>query len=350
MAAESQATAVTMTGFSHLTGLDYAIRINMPERTRTNELPTLRVTEVSNGPSADVSPLRSDDINERDSGVSPVCTQTLDAITSKKDESTMPQVAKEFPALTSTQRMDLPTARTNAPPLAKKPQTAIYDTSMELDMDDVANGTVSDVVVRFSMPRCATGDKPPTQDMPTRSDIMAKEIYELSDTVSPRGSVHSVDPVAPLTIKKYEKAMETQTSAESGDLSSFIRRSFPRRQSVWFNESGELNRNSVDLTDGTKKSSVKAGAGHLPGLREESQEDVSPTGVRVSAFKFPTPQTILAKKTVENDKPVQPPAKAKHRQPIPAAPGMPLSEVANLPSLNFSRMDLVDKLNEALDR
>ncbi|KAI9666360.1 MAG: hypothetical protein M1821_004296 [Bathelium mastoideum] len=90
---------------------------------------------------------------------------------------------------------------------------------------------------------------------------------------------------------------------------------------------------------------------HLSDVKEESREDISTTDL--SSFKFPMPWHANRK---------QPKSRPRSRSDISpiarnnssrqsAHPTMPrpLAETRTIPSLNFSRLDLVSKLNEALE-
>jgi hypothetical protein len=95
---------------------------------------------------------------------------------------------------------------------------------------------------------------------------------------------------------------------------------------------------------------------HLPGLKEESSEDMSVTTHRQSTdiangLQFQLPARIAAVKAMQERRQQELQDKSKsrenrHRQHPDA--GRPLAETRDLPSLNFSRMDLIDKLNDAL--
>ena len=90
---------------------------------------------------------------------------------------------------------------------------------------------------------------------------------------------------------------------------------------------------------------------HLSDVKEESREDVSTTDL--SSFKFPMPWHANRK---------QPKSRPRSRSDIspivrnnssrqstrPNVP-KPLAETRTIPSLNFSRLDLISKLNEALE-
>lgn len=171
----------------------------------------------------------------------------------------------------------------------------------------------------------------------------------LSKLSSPRTSVQSSQEVAPLQIRKLDKVTVNMAQAadEGTDLSNFIRKSFPRRQSVLNSiDSGGLSRTlagAEPLSGSTNNRNVVV---HMPKLREESQEDVALAEVRLSTFVFPVPTAVA-----ENPPPTIS-DKITHASlaflPNSQRPGMPLSELRNLPSLQFSRLDLVDKLNDAL--
>lgn len=96
---------------------------------------------------------------------------------------------------------------------------------------------------------------------------------------------------------------------------------------------------------------------HLSDLKEESQEDASLRDPRRSVditngmTQFQLPARIAAVKAMQERKQKEAIEKNRLREsgrrPRMYA-GRPLSEIRDLPSLNFSRVDLVDQLNEAL--
>lgn len=90
---------------------------------------------------------------------------------------------------------------------------------------------------------------------------------------------------------------------------------------------------------------------HLSDLKEESLEDVSLRDPRRSmevtnAMQFQLPARIAAVKAMQERKQQELEAKKnglRHEQA-----GRPLTDLRDLPSLNFSRTDLIDQLNDAL--
>ena len=245
----------------------------------------------------------------------------------------------------------------------------------------VTSDVVTDIAVRFSLPPKSDHGKAQLVRVPgnTHEDVIQqqevelhKDVFELPTSMSPRHSVFGVEQVAPLNIKKAETPLEkamSRSSTEGTDLSSFIRRSFPRRQSIWPSDLNGSRRSSCDATNDSRQSLPHNAPGHLPRLKEDSQEDMlHHAGLRTSDFQFPVSkaQSVATKDAATNDEPLKPlascptqPRAAKESRlsvQTPesvstgsALPGMSLSEIRGLPSLNFSRLDLVGQLNGALD-
>ena len=90
---------------------------------------------------------------------------------------------------------------------------------------------------------------------------------------------------------------------------------------------------------------------HLSDVKEESREDLSTTDL--SSFKFPMPwhaNRKLPKSRPRSRSDVSPVARnnSSRQSTRPNMP-KPLAETRTIPSLNFSRLDLISKLNEALE-
>lgn len=309
-----------------------------------------------------VSPLRPSNDGIRDSMVSPLPTQTSQSSTNQDH----PRVPGSFPE-----------EEANPPSPVSRPMSGCLtaDTSTRFSMppdpsllndQDVTSDVVTDVAVRFSVPRTADHGKPQIVSVSTtveptvnQAEAPAKQI---GDSKSLRESFFNVERIAPLQIKKPDTLPSSQIAVDSTDLSSFIRRSFPRRQSIWSSDRADSKRLSSDSTTEIRFPGMKVLPGHLPGLKEESLEDMSIKGHRSSGLTLAQPPALpprVTRDSLERTEDRSKTFRMPPRSPIPAmplvpplpsrAPRMTLSELRNIPSLHFSRLDLIDKLNEALE-
>ncbi|KAJ9620935.1 hypothetical protein H2203_007521 [Taxawa tesnikishii (nom. ined.)] len=362
----------TMTGCSNITGMDYAIRFEVTDH--TSEQPQLGDTQASNTDEADmrvkqqetaavddhiidepVSPLHPGEQTNRDSIVSP-----LPALALRTDNQLEePPVPGSFPgdaAASPAQR-----SRSMSYPTARSMDTSSRY-SLPNDLSEVTEGTgsvdaVTDIAVKFTIPQQTNAGKvqlvtvTPTVESPTPPPkaIVREFIYELPEQITPRASV--VTEVVPLKVVKKEEKANMLSATDGADLSSFIRRSFPRRQSVLFDEQPDIKRCSRQSTIDLRFSNRYRSPQRLPGVKEDSQEDMrtSNPDIRGSGISFTLPHTLATrvgqerfKESRDFSKPDRPGSQVQRR-------GMTLSEMRNLPSLNFSRMDLIDKLNQALE-
>ena len=162
------------------------------------------------------------------------------------------------------------------------------------------------------------------------------------------------DDIAPLKINKKleqhptsEKTHDTRVSKSK----SLVRRPLPSQEST------EPSRVSRESTTDLRFSGINAinnrfGSTHLPRLKEESVEEMSISDKRVpdgrGSYQFPLPARIAAVKAMQERRLQESAEKAKARRAV-RHPNRALAEIRDLPSLNFSRMDLIDKLNEALE-
>lgn len=337
----------------HLTASDYAVRIEVPTVPTSVDAQAVNVIKTAVTPQVmvQVSPVKSEDDGDRDSVVSPVPTPTIEVAT--------PQQSDASPSRRTEQKLTQPSPRAKSLAIPRGHSAAFASRrSLPPDLNHheeaTASEIVTDIAVRFSLPRQSHIGKPqlvhvPASAEPTLAkseDMLHREIFELPETVSPRESMYSVDPVAPLQVNKITKDVAAQVAGQGADLSSFIRRSYPRRQSVWSNESTG-KRNSTDSATDTRHSVIQSGPGHLPRLKEESCEDIPTAALRISDFHFPVPRAATATGGTEPTKPSHLP---KSNTSASQRPGISLSELAKLPSLNFSRLNLVDQLNGALSK
>lgn len=300
--------------------------------------------------SGGVSPLRADERVVRDSVVSPMATQTMQITT-----------VQEQPSFSGPQMK----IREAPPPDRLSRQT--YDTTeltsnlslptgpcQTLDASSSSNH-VTDVAIQFSIPRSSDHGKAQLvnlsnlSDTPVRTSMEIKKLRSAEDNSLQSCSLSSVEKVAPLRIRRIESFLPVATGPEGTDLSSFIRRSFPRKRSMWNTTQPDPNRSSTDSTTDLGTAMFKVRPGYLPDLNEDSKEDISTrntkssyTGLRLSntpSLRFKPSRDAVRR---SDDIPQQ-----SYLSPRPAR--MSLSELREIPSLNFSRMDLFDKLNEELE-
>ncbi|GAB7346381.1 hypothetical protein MBLNU457_5085t2 [Dothideomycetes sp. NU457] len=315
---------------------------------------------------APISPLKPDEAVINDSVVSPATTESPHK--SSKSSICIPE-SNDVPISDAAVVSDR-VAEPHAPPA----QASTVAVDIPLSVPTVTTDVVTDIAVRFSLPRRSDHGKAQLvrvanniQEEASQEEVeLHKDVFELPTSMTPRHS--GVDQVAPLNIKKAEILIEKtvqRNSTDATDLSSFIRRSFPRRQSIWPSDLNGSRRSSFDTASDSRQSAPHNAPGHLPRLKEDSQEDMlHHAGLRSTDFKFPVSK---AQQSSTKDEPLRPLAscptqpKVAKKEPKPAVqplgpapsgsalPGMSLSEIRSLPSLNFSRLDLVGQLNGALD-
>ncbi|GAM83196.1 hypothetical protein ANO11243_011820 [Dothideomycetidae sp. 11243] len=251
---------------------------------------------------------------------------------------------KTSPAVTSH---EFPTCESDASPgsrmLAKRRSGRL--SQAESDLDEIADAhagvtsdIVTDIAVRFSIPRHTSMAKanivrvsslpehphPPLQ--------LHEDIHELPSTVSPRGSVYDMETVSPLQVAKLQKSADDIASPGQGaDLSNFIRRSFPRRHSTLLYDKPDLSSFGSDTQAEVRTALQPVLPSRLPNVKEESQEDIADPRPRAVGASIAS----IAESTLEEA--------ARTRAHLS------LSEIRNLPSLNFSQVNLIDQLNAALD-
>lgn len=352
-------STVTLTGFSHITGMDCAVNIDIPDGIVANESST-DVLGADNQAIATsyggipISPMRPDEIASRDSLVSPLSTQTLHLLGNPVAEPSVVAATR-----TRTPVEDDSGRKNDASPLNSgtaivcvRPPPADSNT---VDDATATSDIVTDVAVRFSLPRRSLADRPQVVQVPITTDAaptqakfeLHKDVFELPETISPRESISTGDTIPPLQIKKIARALVGQSGNDGADLSNFIRRSFPRRQSVLAHDAGVESPDFHSNAESARFSSANGAPGRLPRLQEESREDLSGGTPRPSVYQFPMPRIAGAKDNKSLLRPVA--DSSKSDKSTAHTSGNPLSENTKLPSLNFSSIDLIDQLNDALD-
>jgi hypothetical protein len=321
-----------------------------------------------------ISPLRSDEVVKRSSAVSPLHTQTLGI------DETLHLASQDIIDMSTMEERtdsDLCAEDTMPPPTPRTPKT--YSKSVQIRpstlTDSTSTGTnrlslpgdlstfadtttcsasemVTDVAVRFSLPGTTiTIGKPhivdisasSTPDKPKFDFGLPQQTLQRAASKTDRrtASVTFADEVAPLNIsKKSEPPRPLQNIKETSSFNkgkSVIRKPSPREVSV-IHSSNDSRESTTDLryTATNTFNGITKGFGstHLPGLKEESIEDMSISDRKRSADigQFLQHSADKAK------------ARRQARQH-----GRSIAETRDLPSLNFSRMDLIDKLNQALE-
>lgn len=411
-AADTSVTAV------RCSGMDYALRFSMPDdsamidatetdtkdpfildadtiTTQHQESKALYKTPEPRQELQDpVSPLLDDEVVRRSSAVSPLHTQTLgidetleigahsDDTPSKADS----QMPGTFPTERESESKPPPTPRAanrySKSVQLPQPSVNVTDTtntnrySLPPDLSQIGDTSVNstdmvtDVAVRFSMPQTTiTVGKPQIVSIsstasnvtPNKNDIaLPKPAFSTTNPKSVRQSVTFEDQVAPLNISK--RLDKHRQSLSAGDVLSNHRKPVSRRASPLDNitevDTSPTDRDSTtDLrfSNTNVHGHVKYPSTHLPGLKEESVEDMSITDQKrksdiANDFQFPLPARIAAVKAMQERRHQQ----QKSRDEVRAMrgsrnPNRTLAEIRDLPSLNFSHMDLIDKLNGALE-
>ncbi|OCL14850.1 hypothetical protein AOQ84DRAFT_384426 [Glonium stellatum] len=106
-----------------------------------------------------------------------------------------------------------------------------------------------------------------------------------------------------------------------------------------------------ETTTDLRLSSFRYPVAYLPDVKEDLHEDssinTSVGNLKSSSFKFPIVHPPSRRVSIEDFRLFKNPSVKSFQGPSSTSRG--LTQTRNLPSLNFSRMDLIAKLNEALD-
>ncbi|EME39989.1 hypothetical protein DOTSEDRAFT_74748 [Dothistroma septosporum NZE10] len=336
-----------------------------------------------------ISPLLPGEEIKRSSAVSPIDTQTLNidetlsvSVIDKTDAAYFD--ARTRPdSLEADDSLPLPTPRTPktySKSVQLRPRSTLTDSltpntnrfSLPGDISTVGDTTlnsgsdmITDIAVRFSLPHGSISiGKPQIVEVSPSStpDCRLREESALAHhnaasadlKAARRSSVTFADEVvAPLNItKRVESSRQLQPSCEAAANKgrSIIRKSSPATADS--NPSSREGALDLRFTNGNHGPSThkRFGSTHLPGLKEESVEDVSISDHRRSSsgVQFPLPVRIAAVKAMQERRLQESADKAKARRQA-RQHNRPLGDTRDLPSLNFSRTDLIDRLNEALE-
>ncbi|KAK5126245.1 hypothetical protein LTR85_010480 [Meristemomyces frigidus] len=335
-----------------------------------------------------VSPLHPGEDVSRSSAVSPMQTHTLGIDATLR----LPESGKQDDTLSDFGDTALETGTATEgslpPPTPRTPRT--YSKSVQLpaatvtsggtpsnsrfslppDLSTVAETTmntnsdmITDVAVRFSLPNTTiTIGKPQIVTIPPSSSPDKPEspppkakARGLQPRSARRSSVSFAEQVAPLHIKKPEPRREMHYSSEQAGNKgkSILRRPSSLDEGI---DTSRLSRDSTTDLRFPAGNGINSrfGSTHLPDLKEESVEDMSinerhrRSSSRAESHPLQLPARIAAVKAMQERRLQESADKAKARRAA-RHHNRPLAETRDLPSLNFSRMDLIDKLNEALE-
>ncbi|EME78092.1 uncharacterized protein MYCFIDRAFT_216973 [Pseudocercospora fijiensis CIRAD86] len=331
-----------------------------------------------------VSPLNPHEVVKRSSAVSPLNSEFrgIDSTLhlDEKRESTITEEQSNVTSLIADDSMPPPTPRTPktySKSVQLRPNIAVTDTgststnrfSLPGDLSTVGDSTmtgsdmITDVAVRFSLPQTTiTVGKPqiievspgntPDKSKANPNGDQAAEAQGLKN--SRRSSVTFADDIAPLNIAKRPEPLKVATDSSHSKAKSIMRKPSPR-EDVSINSVGRDFRDTNADTRAqppshTNNMNGRFGAAHLPGLKEESIEDMSISEHKRSSdgCQFPLPARIAAVKAMQERRMQETADKAKARRQA-RQHNRPLGDTRDLPSLNFSRVDLFEKLNEALE-
>lgn len=330
-----------------------------------------------------VSPLRPGEVVKRSSAVSPVQDDNRgidETLRCGLDET------RDTTALQGQSAIDSLAADSPPPPTPRTPKT--YSKSVQIrpsmtadnstisnrfslpgDLSTVGDTTlnsgsdmVTDVAVRFSLPGTTiTVGKPQiidvstssTPDKPTFDPLVSHTPQPANLKAGRRHSVTFAEGIAPLNINKKS---EPSRGAENGQPSKGKSIMRQRDDTVDFTATKSSHDYTAELQNATGNAGpsthVRYGSAHLPGLpglKEESIEDMSsPEQRRQAKNDFPLPSRIAAVKAMQERRLQESADKAKARRAA-RKHNRPLGDTKDLPSLNFSRTDLFEKLNEALE-
>ena len=329
-----------------------------------------------------VSPMHPGEDVTRCSAVSPLHTQTLGI-----DETMGIAVSSDIESMSDPDQsmLESSTIDTQPPPTPRTPRT--YSKSVQLppsaikestpgsnryslppDLSTMADTTmntnsdmITDVAVRFSFPNTTiTIGKPQIVTIPPSSSPEkpesppAENEKSLGPKSAHRHSVTFADHVVmPLNVRKpdprREASMPSQSALSKGKT---VVHRMPTLEDI--SDASRTSRESTtELRFPNSGLNGRFGSTHLPGLKEESVDDMSiheqkHSSNAADAVQFPLPARIAAVKAMQERRLQESAEKARARRAA-RHQNRPLAETRDLPSLNFSRTDLIEKLNQALE-
>ena len=208
---------------------------------------------------------------------------------------------------------------------------------------------IDDPAIRFTLPKESTpilsssSDKTATSisNIKIVKSMANDEEAKVEDTGknAPLGKEHQNSRFCPPRVTSMERCRDSNTTT---DLVLGSRLSFGAA-SINSEKSWAAKRVSTDATATDLRFSAVSQHSPLPGLKEESGEDIS-VQPRTFLGNFPLPGTMVFNRQSQGNRP------SEGSKSIVVKPkSTNLKDSHDIPSLNFSRIDLFSKLNEALD-
>jgi hypothetical protein len=334
-----------------------------------------------------VSPLGSDENVQRFSAVSPLPSSQI-ADNQRAISETIADMPGAFPdaeEIASTQN-EPQTPKAHVKVAWQRPATDTSDSNVDNHIslpgntstfsESTANNTsdvVTDVAIRFTLPSDATANiaRPHVDSVSTgptpeegNADIPPSLRRGQMTRTSRRTSISFANEVAPLNINKRVEPHQRAQSAGAGPL--ITGQTITRKPSP-LNDAVEISRAPLEQTTDVRlpgtasnfnpPSHSRFGSPQLPGLKEESAEDMSHIHKETDEEtpRFPAPNRFAAMRAMQERRLAESAKSSgdghtkKPRRDTARLFNRPLADTKDLPSLNFSRTDLIDKLNEALE-
>ncbi|KAJ9665990.1 hypothetical protein H2201_003901 [Coniosporium apollinis] len=211
---------------------------------------------------------------------------------------------------------------------------------------------VTDAAIRFSMPQpsgqrplsnCSTVE-PPSASLATTITLASSSPVIVSPLPPSKHNTSSVSdsPISPISSgMEIQNAARTSTTHLSWPGHTPLARSSVIVREPEFAMSSSQDNSTTDL----RFSTFRYAAGQLPDLKEEPHEDSSIASSRPQSFRFPLPRSAQKQGSVDTAKLFKDsPGPSTFRQSSRA-----LLDSRVIPSLNFSSMNLIEKLNAALE-
>lgn len=223
---------------------------------------------------------------------------------------------------------------------------------------------VADLLVRLSHPRRFAREQPISKqvalDKVTGSPSTNANL-QLSNTPCPVLEVQStpsegITPGSsvsrpPSSLSPTPKELERRDSNTTTHLAWNARKPLPPlpTNAIEPRTSRRLSQN--ETTTDLRHSTFRYPVAYLPNVKEDLHKDssinTSVSNLKSSSFKFPITHPPSRRVLTEDFRLFKNPSVKSFQRPSGTSKGP--AQTRNLPSLNFSRMDLIGKLNEALD-
>jgi hypothetical protein len=324
-----------------------------------------------------VSPLADDEHVQRFSAVSPLPSSTI-AGSHRIVSGTISEMPGAFPEATedvaSTEdgpptpkanvktpwvRLAVDSSDSNATNHISLPgNTSTFSDSTSNTESDA----VTDVAIRFSLPSAATNSaRPQVVSVGIAQDDGNADVHPAlrrgqMTRANRRTSVSFANEVAPLNISKRVEPHQRAQSAGSGPLTAakaITRKPSPRNDAVDSNAAAHESTTELRLpntvTNFNAPPHSRFASTQLPGLKEESVEDMSHIDKSIEdSPRFPASKRFAAIRAMQERRMADDGQVKKPRRDTARLFNRPLADTKEIPSLNFSRTDLIDKLNEAL--